>query len=254
VPAGAGQLGALVEPGNRCSDASHGSLYKGWPAAGWTTTRCATCCGTPAAGWPLVFAVDAPPGLAGRRDQPGAGFYYPPPPTPAGQPIVAGWSYQWVTQLDWANDSWTAPDGRPRIPPTATREGHRPTRSGSWSAGSATPRSPGVRLRRRLRPDRADPRTGRPWPPGLVVRHPRRPGLLHPTPTPRRPAPRSTPQARPPIKLTDPGSWPTPDVHTISTDDRYGTVQVSAWHGLHPKLGRRGHWIDHDQPPIVPAP
>jgi hypothetical protein len=30
-------------------------------------------------------------------------------------------------------------------------------------------------------------------------------------------------------------------------------VRVSTWHGLHPKLGRRGHWTDHDQPPIVPG-
>lgn len=35
----------------------------------------------------------------------------------AGQPIVAGWSYQWITQLDWARDSWTAPLGAARIAP-----------------------------------------------------------------------------------------------------------------------------------------
>jgi hypothetical protein len=28
-------------------------------------------------------------------------------------------------------------------------------------------------------------------------------------------------------------------------------VRVTAWRGLHPRLGRRGHWTDHDQPPIV---
>ena len=28
-------------------------------------------------------------------------------------------------------------------------------------------------------------------------------------------------------------------------------MHASAWHGLHPKLGRRGHWADHDELPIV---
>jgi hypothetical protein len=40
---------------------------------------------------------------------------------------------------------------------------------------------------------------------------------------------------------------------TITTDDRYGTVHVAAWSGLSPKLGCRGHWRDHDVPPIVPG-
>ena len=31
--------------------------------------------------------------------------------------IVAGWSYQWITQLDWAPDSWTAPLDAQRITP-----------------------------------------------------------------------------------------------------------------------------------------
>ena len=50
---------------------------------------------------------------------PQRGFYYSASTHSAGQPIVAGWSYQWVTQLDWANDSWTTPLDARRIPPTA---------------------------------------------------------------------------------------------------------------------------------------
>ena len=30
---------------------------------------------------------------------------------------MAGWSYQWITQLDWAADSWTAPLDTARLPP-----------------------------------------------------------------------------------------------------------------------------------------
>jgi hypothetical protein len=51
--------------------------------------------------------------------------------------------------------------------------------------------------------------------------------------------------------LADPNTWPTPDVESTTTDVRYGTVKVCAWHGLHPKLGHRGHWDDHDELPIV---
>ena len=36
------------------------------------------------------------------------GFYYHPSRHSAGQPIVAGWAYQFVTQLNFARKSWTA--------------------------------------------------------------------------------------------------------------------------------------------------
>src|SRR2546430_763942 len=60
--------------------------------------------------WPLVFAVDA--STMERCDaetSPERGFYYHASKHSAGQPIVAGWSYQWITQLNLAKDSWTAP-------------------------------------------------------------------------------------------------------------------------------------------------
>jgi hypothetical protein len=49
----------------------------------------------------------------------------------------------------------------------------------------------------------------------------------------------------------DPAGWPEPDQQLTGTDPRYGTVTVQAWSGLHPRLGRRGHWAGHDQAPIV---
>ncbi|MGH8897235.1 MAG: hypothetical protein ACRDZ4_09490 [Egibacteraceae bacterium] len=48
---------------------------------------------------------------------PERGFCYHPSRHWSGQPIVAGWSYQWVTQLCWAADSPTAPVDAVRIPP-----------------------------------------------------------------------------------------------------------------------------------------
>ena len=60
--------------------------------------------------WPAVFAVDASTwARCDAETSPERGFYYSASKHSAGQPIVAGWSYQWITQLDWAFDSWTAP-------------------------------------------------------------------------------------------------------------------------------------------------
>src|SRR5436190_23835361 len=36
----------------------------------------------------------------------------------AGQPIVAGWAYQWVAQLGFARESWTAPLDVQRVHPS----------------------------------------------------------------------------------------------------------------------------------------
>jgi len=68
--------------------------------------------------WPLVFAVDA--STWDRCDaecSPERGFHYSASKHSAGQPIVAGWSYQWICQLNWAPDSWTAPVDVVRISP-----------------------------------------------------------------------------------------------------------------------------------------
>jgi hypothetical protein len=67
--------------------------------------------------WPMVFAVDA--STVERCDaecSPERGFYYSASRHSAGQPIVAGWHYQWICQLSWAPDSWTAPVDVLRLP------------------------------------------------------------------------------------------------------------------------------------------
>ena len=69
--------------------------------------------------WPLVFAVDASTwARSDAETSPERGFYYSASTHSAGEPIVAGWSYQWITQLDWAHNSWTAPMDVARISPT----------------------------------------------------------------------------------------------------------------------------------------
>jgi hypothetical protein len=65
-----------------------------------------------------VYAVDA--SVWPRCDaecSPERGFYYHPSRHSAGQPIVAGWAYQFVAQLNFVRESWTAPIDVERILP-----------------------------------------------------------------------------------------------------------------------------------------
>jgi len=61
---------------------------------------------------------------------PQRGYYYHPSRHSAGQPIVAGWAFQWICQLGFARDSWTAPVDAARLHPlddtdqTAARQIH----------------------------------------------------------------------------------------------------------------------------------
>jgi hypothetical protein len=48
---------------------------------------------------------------------PQRGYYYHPSRHSAGQPIVAGWAYQFVAQLGFARESWTAPVDVERVRP-----------------------------------------------------------------------------------------------------------------------------------------
>lgn len=49
---------------------------------------------------------------------PERGFYHHPSRHSAGKPIVAGWNYSLIAQLNWEHDSWTAPIDVRRSTPT----------------------------------------------------------------------------------------------------------------------------------------
>ena len=222
---------------------SHGSLYKALAHGriDGDALRRLLVAHRPARS-PLVFAVDA--STWARCDaecSPERGFYYSASRHSAGQPIVAGWSYQWIAQLDWAPDSWTAPLDVMRIQPTAdattmtTQQvqrlvallpadglapvfvfdaGYDPI---ALSVGLADSHAA---VLVRIRSDRvvyADPA---PCSAGTVGR-PRRHGAR--------------------FALTTPAT-PTPDASLTVDHPRYGTVRVTAWHGMHPRLHRRGRW------------
>ena len=132
---------------------------------------------------PAVYAVDL--SVWPRCDaeaSPERGFYYHPSRHSAGQPIVAGWAYQWLAQLSFTRDSWTTPLDVRRVHPRQNAnavavEQITDLLSRLPSGGSTA----AVRLRCWLRLRPIDARSGRtprrgPGPP------PRRPLLL------RRPA------------------------------------------------------------------
>jgi hypothetical protein len=117
-PAPVGSVPSLsLEPEFR---RSHGSLYKVLERGAIDTDSLRRLLvDHRAKGWPLVFAVDA--STWARCDaecSPERGFHYSASKHSAGQPIVAGWSYQWISQLNWAPDSWTAPVDVARISPS----------------------------------------------------------------------------------------------------------------------------------------
>jgi hypothetical protein len=69
-------------------------------------------------GEPSVYAVDT--SVWARCDaetSPERGYYYHPSKHSAGQPIVAGWAYQFVAQLNFVRESWTAPVDVRRVRP-----------------------------------------------------------------------------------------------------------------------------------------
>src|SRR5829696_3466328 len=67
----------------------------------------------------LVYAIDR--SVWPRCDaeaSPERGYYYHPSRHSNGQPIVAGWAYQWLAQLSRTRDSWTTPLDVRRVHPS----------------------------------------------------------------------------------------------------------------------------------------
>jgi hypothetical protein len=205
--------------------------------------------------WPMVFAVDGSTwDRCDAETSPERGFYYSASKHSAGQPIVAGWNYQWISQLSFTADSWTAPCDVARIPPTADATnatvdqirrliallpggdeipmfvfdaGYDPIAIG-YELASAR-----VQVLCRIRDDRVFHAAAPP--------HPNRPARTGGRP----------PRHGPRFKCSDASTWTEPADHLVTTDPRYGTVTVTAWNDLHPRLGCRGHWSGHHTPPIV---
>ena len=74
--------------------------------------------GQPLAGGLPIYAVDVTTWpRCDAECSPERGYYYHPSRHSAGQPIIAGWAFQWIAQVSFDRDSWTAPVDALRLHP-----------------------------------------------------------------------------------------------------------------------------------------
>jgi hypothetical protein len=48
------------------------------------------------------------------------------------------------------------------------------------------------------------------------------------------------------LALSDPATWPAPQITTSTVTARYGLAVAAAWDRVHPRLTHRAAWLDHD--------
>jgi hypothetical protein len=196
-----------------------------------------------------VYAVDT--SVWPRCDaecSPERGFYYHPSRHSAGQPIVAGWAYQFVARLNFARESWTAPVDVERLLP----EQDANVVAAEQVKGLLGRPGKGEVLPLFVFDAGYDPvkvQQGLEWSPCQILvrlRAGRRfygdPSLAGPpakTGRPRRHGPK--------MKCNDPSTWPEPSAEHVCEDAGHGTVRVRAWSDLHPKVqnhqGRGGRGL-----------
>lgn len=201
------------------------------------------------AGEPALYAVDT--SIWARCDaetSPERGFYHHPSRHSNGQPIVAGWSYQWVAQVRLTADSWTVPLSARRVPPgtnmneVAARQvktvvAQRPD-DGQVPLFAFDAGYDAVQL--------AEHVAGVPV--ALVVRlRSGRCFYADPVPKAGTAQARGGRPARHGRKFTcaEPTTWWAPDGEHVEKDAQYGQVRVRAWAGVHAKTQAhrtRGTW------------
>jgi hypothetical protein len=99
-----GSLYAALDRGRIDAEALRGVLARN-PLAGGGDKR--PVCAVDVSVWPRCDAEASPE----------RGFYYHPSRHSAGQPIVAGWAYQFIARLNFVRESWTAPVDVQRVRP-----------------------------------------------------------------------------------------------------------------------------------------
>ena len=250
--------GPLPSPVHLSGEPAHrrgwGSLYAAlaYGRLDETGLRALLSC-LPLPGGQPVYAVD---GSAWARcdaeTSPERGYYYHPSRHSAGQPIVAGWSYQWVAQVGFARESWTAPLDVRRVHPDENANDVAVAQ-----IARLLPRLPddgavplfvfdagydAVALQQGLANRRA----------ALLVRL--RSGRCFygdPPLAPKRPTGGRPFRHGHKLVCDDPATWPVPTAERVVEDAQYGTVRVRAWVGLHPRLQDRTGQGTKGPTPIV---
>jgi hypothetical protein len=167
---------------------------------------------------------------------PDRGFYYHPSRHSAGQPLVAGWAYQFIAELSFERDSWVAPMDLRRLYPTENQNEiatgqvefllERLATNGAVPLFVFDAGYDPVQIQQGLGDSRAQ----------LLVRL-RAGRCFYADPPP--PAPKKNGRPRrhgEKFDCKDPESWPEPTHEHLSESEHYGHVRVRAWAGLHPKV------------------
>lgn len=211
--------------------------------------------------WPPVFAIDAStyPRPAAETSPDREWHHHSCPGSHgSGGAAVAGWAFQWLAQLSFTPDSWTAPQDQVRVGAgdDATRQA-----AAQIVAHAARLRAAGetrvplyvldagydeapltwdlrhhldrVQVLVRLRNDRVLYRDPPPRVPGTAGR------------------PRKHGSGSDRFECKDPATWGAPDQELSLQDEQYGQVSVTSWSGLHPKLFCRGRFAGFAGPPVI---
>lgn len=235
----------------------HGAMYdalsQGRLAIGRLRRSVASLSLPRAAGGRIVLAVDVSPWL--RPDAPCSPdrlFCHVYGRSKSASQFIPGWPYSFVAALETGRTSWTAILDAVRLGPAddataVTAAQLRDVVGRIIAAGHWHPDDPDilivmdagydvtrlafvladlpVELVGRLRSDRVMLRPAPPRVPGTNGR-PRRHGGV--------------------FILAKQDSWHAPDQATCTETARYGHARALAWDRLHPRLTRRGPWLDHD--------
>jgi DDE superfamily endonuclease len=185
-----------------------------------------------------LYAVDG--SVWARCDaetSPARGFYHHPSRHSHGQPIVAGWNYQWVAQVRLTADSWTAPLSVERVPPGANTNETAAAQVRRVVAGRPVDgRLPHfafdagydpVQLAQHLALATGGTRAA------LVVRL-RSGRCFYADPPPYTGTGRPRRHGRK-FACADPATWWAPDAEHAADDSQYGRVRVRAWADVHAK-------------------
>ncbi len=191
----------------------------------------------PLAGGQPIYAVDV--SVWPRCDaeaSPERGFYYHPSRHSAGQPVVAGWAYQWVAQLGFERDSWTAPVDARRVRPTENANAVAVQQIGALAQRQAASDDVPLFVFDGGY-DSAQLTQGLTEMPVAILVRLRSDRCFYADPPPAAPSPKGGRPRKHGAKFSckDPATWPLPTAEHVAEDVQYGTVRVQAWSGLHPK-------------------
>lgn len=192
--------------------------------------------GHPLAGGQPTYAVDVTTWpRCDAECSPERGYYYHPSRHSAGQPIIAGWAYQWIAQLGFARESWVAPTDVRRVHPTEN--------------ANAVAAEQVKALTRRLPPEGAVPlfvfdagydpvqlQQGLADCRAAILIRLRAGRCFYADPPKAAPKKNGRPRRHgPKLDCGDPSTWPAPTAEHTCEDERYGHVRVRSWASLHAK-------------------